>query len=360
MSSFMAYHDVPVEFDREFGFRYRPSQTFVGIRIVNKKPVLFYRRTIDEFGNPRCRKVPENAEITIAVFGDSFTAQADDDTLWTEVLENELSRRLSKQIRVVNYGRDAYGILQMFDLAAARVAQAPPDLVVFGFISDDLNRDRSWTHCRDGDNAQQAYSSDSPDHDEDSPTELGMPNGVFDKRVTEQWARAIVRTQKMDDELLISLNARHQELLESNLLPIDYWSFSRSFLFHRLRNRDPLFGLPGVTANPRFTATEFSDDARFVTASEKLQGLDCNVVLIHLPQYEELQAKQYILTPQQGQLLESLTATMQVRPLELIDHQPTDDLRSLFLLPHDRHPSAAGHRYYGQAIAAVLMEQEAF
>ncbi|MDA1014573.1 MAG: SGNH/GDSL hydrolase family protein [Planctomycetota bacterium] len=356
--SFMAHQHVPVEFDREFGFRYRPNQTFVGVRIVDRKPVLFYRRTFDEFGNPRCRPACKDPELTLAVFGDSFTAQADDETLWTEVVEAELSRQISKRIRVVNYGRDAYGILQMFDLAASRATQDQPDLVVFAFISDDLNRDRSWTIRSDRNAEQRVFSTDSPDQSEHSTGNSRIPNGVYDAGITEQWARAIVRTQTMDDELLLSLNERYQRLLDSNPLPIDYWSLGRSFLFHRLRNRDPFFGIPGVSANPRFQADDFDGDARFMAAVKTLRSLDCPITLIHLPQFEELEAGRYLLTAQQQSLLESLKVHVGVDPINLLDRRPTKDLGSLFLLPHDRHPSAAGHRYYGESISVILGERE--
>jgi len=74
------------------------------------------------------------------VFGDSWAAFQQENRNWPLFLQDVLEARLGKKVHVVNFGRDGYGILQMFDLAATKIVEWKPDLVLFTFITDDLSR----------------------------------------------------------------------------------------------------------------------------------------------------------------------------------------------------------------------------
>jgi hypothetical protein len=60
------------------------------------------------FGPP----VPDfdEAEIRIAIFGDSFTGASVTGPAWTQMMGEKLERELGKTVRVLNMGRDAYGM----------------------------------------------------------------------------------------------------------------------------------------------------------------------------------------------------------------------------------------------------------
>ena len=45
---------------------------------------------------------------------------------------------------VINFGRDSYGMLQMFHLANAMTKEFKPDLIIIAFITNDLTRARFW------------------------------------------------------------------------------------------------------------------------------------------------------------------------------------------------------------------------
>jgi len=84
------------------------------------------------------------AELKVLVFGDSWSAFHHDGRTWPLFPQEVLEARLNKKVYVVDFGRGAYGILQMFDLAAAKIAEWKPDVAVFAFITDDLDRARFW------------------------------------------------------------------------------------------------------------------------------------------------------------------------------------------------------------------------
>ena len=83
------------------------------------------------------------------VFGDSFTANVQHGGLtWPDLFESDLDASLPSDVVVMNFARGGYGVLQMFDLAAAKAEELRPDMVIIAFISGDLERNRFWRSVR--------------------------------------------------------------------------------------------------------------------------------------------------------------------------------------------------------------------
>src|SRR5262249_32769219 len=100
---------------------------------------------INDLGNTgRIKGAYADAALRILVFGDSWTGQPDERLTWPDALQDILERQLGHAVHVVNFGRDGYSLLQMFDLAAVKADHWKPDLAVIAFITDDLRRARFW------------------------------------------------------------------------------------------------------------------------------------------------------------------------------------------------------------------------
>ncbi len=131
-------------FDPNTGYRYPPN--FEGKRGA---PWHSHWRTnshghVSKFEYPV--EKPEG-EFRIAVLGDSFTANTNNNVRWTEVLEEALNSEPAwrkhvgdKFTRVINFGVDGFGMVQFGLMTRHHAMRFSPDLIVVNFISDDLLR----------------------------------------------------------------------------------------------------------------------------------------------------------------------------------------------------------------------------
>lgn len=86
-------------------------------------------------------------EFRIAVIGDSFTANINNNVLWTDILQDQLNAspkwraKTGKAFtRVINFGVDGFGMVQFAEMASHHIGKFSPDLVIVNFISDDILR----------------------------------------------------------------------------------------------------------------------------------------------------------------------------------------------------------------------------
>jgi hypothetical protein len=140
------YQHSPYRYSEEFGYEYVPGMHNGGA-INNGKVTSCFNSimNINERGNvARIRGSYEDAEIRVLVFGDSFGVSGRDGPQWPEFLQDYLSEQSGRNVHVMNFSRDGYGILQMFDLAVSKIDKWKPDIAVFAFITSDLKRARFW------------------------------------------------------------------------------------------------------------------------------------------------------------------------------------------------------------------------
>lgn len=88
---------------------------------------------------------------TIALIGDSFTAGVYSPVPWGDLLETTLNEDAAflenvgaQRVDVINYGREAIGIVQFAAIYEAEVRNISPDLVIVSFISEDVRRRFLW------------------------------------------------------------------------------------------------------------------------------------------------------------------------------------------------------------------------
>jgi lysophospholipase L1-like esterase len=358
-NSFLAYNKSFVVYDRKLGYRYVPDSHAAGIRVTDGTPVLAYERYFDEKGNPSAGEQDDKSGFQILVFGDSFTALADQQVLWPDLLERRLEEQSSQAVSVENFSRDAYGILQMFDLAAETVKATPADAIIIAFITDDLNRDRFWLTVRTIEGRERVFASASPNADtlpirpaDFVEWELIQPD------ITRAWCRSAVVPHAEQDRIERELAIQFEERLKNPEARVNYLAIDRCFLCRRFAYGNPFFGLSQHNPIPRLELDDFQEDERFATAAKSLNESAAGLYLVHLPQYEELNAGRYLLTPQQRSLLESLEKLVGRKATSLLPHlELTRPAEEYFRLPFDGHPSKAGMELYANAVAKALGEK---
>jgi hypothetical protein len=141
-----AYSKSMWRYDSRFGYSYEPVVRIATTSIKNGRVISCQERTYtNEQGNigPSVPDFPA-ATYRIVVIGDSYSASTIDGKTWPSILQSRLVPPLGKSVRVLNLGRDGYGLPQMFDLAAGRLAELKPTLVVIAFNSGIFFKDRTW------------------------------------------------------------------------------------------------------------------------------------------------------------------------------------------------------------------------
>jgi hypothetical protein len=366
---FAAYNVSHWEFDPDFGYVYPAGRVIdhVGVRngVVESCDRI---RAINGQGNigPAVEDYSE-ADLKVLVFGDSYTAfhQADEqgrDTTWPSALQERLEARLGRRVRIVNFGRDGYGVLQMFDLAAAKIPEWKPDVAVIAFITDDLARARFWRAVVGRGDAMRVLTTTeatpTPDPIRSADTYLLLPSA------TSEWCVRMRGVQRRDG-VLRSLIRKHRQVVANNggeaLLIADAFTLRHSYIYHKLADGN-VFAflwrrLPPAT-NPRLPTGSFANDGRLQAAIERINHLGIPYMLFHLATAEEIGAgREYVLDRQQASLLESLR-TVTGRPIvRLTDYVrlPVAKPQRIGSAENDSHPSLWGMRFYAEAVGEAVM-----
>jgi hypothetical protein len=370
--SFAVYNISHWEFDKDFGYIYPPGRTIDQVNIAGGRVVSCDRiSVINKFGNigPIAGDWAA-AQLKIAVFGDSWTAFHHNGKTWPHFLQEILEKRLGKSVAVMNFGRDGYGVLQMFDLAAAKIPEWKPDIAIFAFITDDLTRARFWrTVVGEGDNQRVLTSIDPvtvPREDRATDTYLLMASATY------AWCLKMV-TAKEPDDVLRRLTDKRRRLLVASV-----WDFNHSFVLDRLlqvysfwtnsfvldrllrvysfwtiQRRAP----PGV--NPLTDLQQYSDDPLFIRNLAIVKGSGTDWMLFHLAISREIKAnREYMLKRQGVALLESLEQVTGKKVLRTTDYvkMPIEQPERMKAAPDNEHPSLWGMSLYAEAIAEALIQ----
>ena len=122
-------------YDEMLGWTFRPNATVIGQEksFTTNSAGLRSRREYSQ--------TPPPDTVRIALFGDSFTAgdEVSDDETWGHQLEMKLNQA-GIRTEVLNFGVNAYGMDQAFLRWQKAGRGYAPDMVIFGFYPEDLNR----------------------------------------------------------------------------------------------------------------------------------------------------------------------------------------------------------------------------
>jgi hypothetical protein len=338
----------------------------VYIFVADGRPVILIDMKANSRGNMGREPAGyDGAALRILVFGDSFTSMGHEGVTWTDLLQDRLEARLGVPVSVVNFGRDGYGLLQMFDLAAIQVERLKPDYVLFAFITDDLGRSRSWWWGDEESGRLFRFESPPLRTDLAYAEEHGRDAALIDARATKEWFTTLQARPDPADPVLTALQER-REALDKARRPVkpEVSDWTSSMLYNRIVHGHP-YGAAGTgPSRPPFRTDlmDLGEDHRFVAQVAKLNALGVPYDLVHFPIHPELVQGQYRFLPQEATLHESLSRITGKMPVSLLSASlpaslGTDDPAGLFMLP-DNHPSAAGMAFYAEAVSEWVVARQ--
>jgi hypothetical protein len=360
----------PVKFSEEFGFEYVPG-TYQGGAIYEGRVLQCWNPmqdwVINERGNSgRIRGSYQDAELKILVFGDSVTQRPRKNIRgeymnWPNFLQDYLEQDLARSVHVVNFARDGYGVLQMFDLAAAKVAEWKPDLFIIAFISDDLTRDRFWRAVTSLDGRRRIMVSRRPDPHPSWNTSAEA--FLLEPKATDQWCKRLLESASTDDPILEELDVAVAEGQRRAGLLADPFSLTHSYVLDQVFHGSPfhsIYNMSGPSQMPRHDLTSFALDDKFKMKIRKLKDSKIPYFIVHLATYSEIKSGTEQLDKGHQKLLiqslEDLTERKIHYTLQNIDTAEFD----VDMIPtdpeNDQHPSLYGHQFYARTILNILLE----
>lgn len=345
-------------FDEETGYAYPPRRKIAHTAIHDGKVASC---TLIDVINERGNIGPiegdyDSADLKVLVFGDSWSAFNQNGLTWTDILQRKLEARTGKSVHVVNFGRDGYGILQMFDLAAREMPKWKPDLAVFAFITNDLARVRTWRAILEKDGIEDRIVTTL------EPTRTPQLGNSYDTFLvhadaTHEWCNAM-RESGERDRVIDAIEAKYQRAQRvGGERPANIYTVGMSYLWNRVRHGDPFHDVPDRFDFPSLEIESYGDDARFMKALDVIRAQDSETIMFHMAIYPEVRDQQeYILNFREQALLESLKDTTEMDIVETLAHTslPVERPERINSAPDNFHPSLWGMEFYANVFIEGL------
>lgn len=351
-----AFDRPPFLYDAAFGYSHPANVSYTRTRLTDGIVTSCETATTNSSGNVIAPKEPSVAEGTlrIAIFGDSWTDATSGGMAWPDFLRDHLAQR-GITAKVENYGRGAYGILQMFDLAGAVVPATKPDLAIIAFITDDLMRARTWRTVVYGRDGPAVVAS--PDPSPAAPLERQRTTHIVVPEASSEWCSSMLGTGRQD-EVTQRIQSRYSRAAVKSEITADIFTLRHSYLWPRIWRGDPFRGLLNTYRLPKIQLHSYGADDEIMNAIAALKASGVPIVLVHFAIYPELRANQeYIVTNDQSRLIQSLTDVTGWPILETLAYaqRPLPDLDTIIESPTDYHPSRIGMDFYGQTVARMVL-----
>ena len=363
---FGAYDQPAFEFDPVSGFNMLPDRQF--LHAVFRDGLLARCDVMEtnEIGQVSNNQL--NAEVSasrILVVGDSMTVYGWDGITWPGLLEQALNQGRAQKVDVINVGRAGIGVLQMFDIIAQKIPVYEPDIVLIVFITDDIDRKRSYILPNETSPGQLEYMLTYGNQSEQGPMIGRHLNQFTDSRINERWCTKALGVA--DNPLTVALNNRYLRAyqMKDDVIraerhsPDIVFSMQGSFLVDRIWRGNALYAFDGVSALSHKTSLPLAEDGRFLDSLATVQRSGVRFELVHMPLASELERGQkYILGAayQQDQLRE-LTELTGKKIKFLADDMLNLSAVEISKIPisdNDQHPTKQGLSIYANAVLAWL------
>jgi hypothetical protein len=345
------------EFDAATGYRYASGDIFLshvdGGQVTSCQKI----QTANEYGNlGRIKGHWDTADIKIAVFGDSFSAFVTlDNMTWPNFLQDFLEERLGRSVNVVNFGRDGIGILQMFDIARAKLPEWKPDLAIIAFITQDLARTRVWrtVNVIHGELRVLTVPEATPKADPLNSYETF----ILHPEATLEWCHSMSYKGHLD-RIGKEIIDKYRRFRRDSF---SIFTLSHSYLYALITEGTPFASAKlkaGQHWSARFRFDDYAHDTRMVENVRWMKANGIPYLLVHLPIYPEVQAnKEFIMYRQQRRLLQSLTALTGQEIYRLLDYveMPIEQPERMNVTPDNYHPSRWAMEFYAHAITELLL-----
>ena len=356
--TYWAADDSIYEYHREFGYAHIPGKRIVEVKVEKGYPVLWNERYTDDSGNMTRVKGDDGArKCRLLVLGDSYTAYQRDGSTWPDLLQEKLDARFPGKFGVVNCGRNMYGILQMFDLAAVKVKELQPDLVVVAFITDDLRRYRFWMTADSIQGEKRVIKKLTPR--ETAGTDPGMDSFLVHPSITKPWCESMMKSRRADDPILKGMNDQYRRIMMEGRYRDVFFTGSASLVFNRIIYGDAFHGLFRHLREPALEARAYRGDSRFREQIAYLNASQVPYQLVHLPTYRDLREGKYVLDNLEKEILQYLRELTGRKIINLLEYtvDPGEQMERLYMLPHDGHPSRQGLEFFADAVFNLLTRE---
>jgi hypothetical protein len=299
----------------------------------------------------------------------------------SDILARQLSQKLNRHVSILNFSRDSTGVLAYIDIAAAKIPQLKPDVVLMLVNVTGLIYERQWRKVLpDGAGGRQLYILMTPDA---NPNDEGLAfpqSQLINDAVTEEWcSRMKVAKVNSNDDILKNdpiikkiLSQQNRRLREVSLPIIETSIFLRidlSFILNLLEFNDPFHKLDKFKVKstfPPFSGNKYSKDPRFIEQILQIKASGIPLLPIHLPTLPEMRyanpdkfayAEHGVSAEQGDSLSVDLQDTLGQKWVHLFRLYPPKIKSNpdvLVKASNDSHPSPLGMSAMADALENVL------
>jgi len=354
--------EVPVEYDAKYGERPKPhSESYdcyiEGGRVIwgttgtrSNRDGLDGKTTIEEY---------RRADIKILVFGDSFSHFNQGSDTWPDILQRRLTKEFGRDVAVLDYARGTYGVLQMLDLAADKIAQLEPNLIIIATINDDFTRARWWSSEVEENGIRRFMLSSEKGSFRDY--RVAVDQLLIVPEATRDWCEQQIAHPNGRDRVLREANRQYGEIqneVEAVRRAVPLMSWDHSFLYRRLVHGFA-FKWPALSI-PRLTIKDYREDSRARDDVRRIRASGVRVMLVYLPQMDELKRRAVIANDQSLALMNSLEVMLNTRFHVIQEEYHGKIPGKIDLLPYDIHPNWQGLDFYATVVAGMVGRELSF
>lgn len=380
LNTFWAYSVPPWIFDPVLGFKYNQKPwrgVWIEGRAFSSCSIAGNGNSFGNYGPPDDQF--KTADIKVIIVGSSYSqAPGPNRGLINEVLGRQLSEHLGRRVDILNFSRDATGVLSYIDATRKTIDELHPDIVPMLINTPGLIYRRLWRRVMPDDTGNQSfYQMLSPDA---KPTDVKLAFAqvrVINEAITPEWcARMDVAKTHSDtatlraDPLTKMLIAEQERQLAEAATPsiaINFWRPDVSFAYNLIVHRNP-FNEMIPFETPRYSPYDrdrYSDDPEFVAAIADIKRSGIPVLPIHVVAYPEMsslnggfQFEASDVPPLQGRsLVKDLAQELGQPWIELYQYYPASLKANPLKLVNsleDSHPSPVGVQAMADALEQLL------
>jgi len=378
----------PWVYNPDYGFDFFANSQLSG-EIVDGDFVQCTREdVINELGNLAHRPSRFNqTAIKGILVGSSYTMGTDDkERYFHEALEDLLVAKTGLDIAIENTSRGAFGIIQMFDLAATVLEQKKPDFLLIVFNTATLGMPRHWRSILPFKNGfSNLHFMTEPAGTTPTARNSYIHRFIVYDRVTEQWCAQMNGARKSGDKARLSndpvisaMIKRHNEILENRNTPkitVDLTSLRRSFLFNRIYHRNAFWDMDIYADKMKtlmpLTIDSYGDDPKFMQSVTRIKATKIPVMLVHIPSFPELlKGDEWagmgvggLPMSREISLAASITSASQLKIESLLagSGAPREDAADFAIKAsgegQDWHPNKAGIDLYTKALSELMLDK---
>jgi hypothetical protein len=278
-------------YDAAEGFRYTDRSGVFGTTVKNGRIVQC--RAIDPInaeGSPGIAEGKyEDAEIKIAIFGNSFSIFIDQDNLtWVNYLQRILQQKLGRSVHILNFSRDGSPLVQMFDVAASEIDKRKFDLAIVAFDTA-TEGPRSWRVEMTINGEPRVFTTTvqtkTPDITDRKST---YDTFILHPGIDAAWCKKYKNGGALDKVGREIISKYFRFRLER----YSAFTLRRSFFWDRVVNHDAFYSGQQHNHAGKQNAIPLNADTKLQHAIQTIRANHVPLLLVHLPVSTEVAAQQ--------------------------------------------------------------------